>query len=351
MASEQSNTTQQEFVVVDHASIAAAKTAEARVQAAYIMAIKRPRDEEKARNKIIAACKRAAFAEKVEYKKPVGKDEDGNPKYVTGPSIRFIETALREWGNIFVDTHVVYEDENIKRVKVICTDLETNAQFSRDISITKTVERHNSYGREVVGTRTNTQNKTVYIVKATEDEISNNEARVVSKAIRNEGGRLIPSEITDEAIETARATMAERDRQNKEESIKRIIAAFEEIKVPGSELKKYLGHELETITPEELADLRGIYREIKEGDASWKDYIVNDKPSNTPPSGSGAPALSIVQIDQVSAWMREMDLDLIKVASLTGLPAAPASIQELPAEAFEKLHVIYGEWQRSKKKK
>jgi hypothetical protein len=53
------------------------------------MAMQRPRSYDQSRIKILEACSRPAFAEKVEYSKPVG---GGKP--IVGPSIRFAELAL-----------------------------------------------------------------------------------------------------------------------------------------------------------------------------------------------------------------------------------------------------------------
>ena len=94
----------------DPAAVAAAEAAKARIQAAYIMAMQRPRSYDQSRIKILEACSRPSFAEKVEYSKPVG---GGKP--IVGPSIRFAELALREWGNISYESQVVYDDEITRR--------------------------------------------------------------------------------------------------------------------------------------------------------------------------------------------------------------------------------------------
>ena len=48
----------------DPAAIAAAESAKARIQSAYIMALQKPRNYDNSRLKILAACKRPDFAEK-----------------------------------------------------------------------------------------------------------------------------------------------------------------------------------------------------------------------------------------------------------------------------------------------
>lgn len=260
----------------DPAAIAAAETAKARIQSAYIMAFQKPRNEDDARDRILHACKRPGFAERVEFNKPVGG------RQIKGPSIRFAELALREWENILTETQVLYEDDFIRRIKVIVTDLETNASHSKEIQINKTVERRKANGREVVGERTNTANQKVFIVKATEDELYNKEAALISKALRNEGLRLIPSDITDEAIEAARQTLRNRDAQDPDAAKKKILDAFSSIGVKPRDLERYLKHKTDTLTPAELEDLRGIYRAIRDGEARWSDYLQTSKEPKEP---------------------------------------------------------------------
>ena len=258
----------------DPASVYAAETAKQRLQAAYIMARQFPRDTDQSRNRILNACKRTAFAEQVEFQKPVGG------RTITGPSIRFAEVALKEWGNIQTETAVVYEDDDVRRVKVFCSDMETNVVFSKEVVIKKTVERKNAQGREVVGERVNTYGKQVFVVKTTDDELHNKEAALISKAIRNEGLRLIPKDIIDEALETARETRQAGDKKDPDAAKKKVLDAFADIGVQPKDIKEYLGHSVEQITPKELDDLKGMYRAIKDGEASWSDYVGKPEPAD-----------------------------------------------------------------------
>ncbi len=253
---------------VDPAAVAAAEAAKARIQSAYIMAIHRLRSPETARDNILRACRRTGFAEKVEFSKPV------SGKQIKGPSVRFAELALKEWGNVLTETQVVYEDQEVRRLKVFCTDLETNLTHSKEIVVNKTVERKTpAADREIIAERTNSQGQKVFIVKATDDELQNKESALISKALRNEGLRLIPTDIIDEGIEIARETLKKRDEQDPDAAKKQVLDAFSEIGVRPKEIEGYLGHSLDTIVPAELQNLRGMYRAIKDGEATWKEYI------------------------------------------------------------------------------
>jgi hypothetical protein len=258
-----------QLTVTDPAAIAAAESVKARIQAAYIMAAQRPRNEDESRVKILKQCDDPRFAEKVEYNKPIGKG-------IKGPSIRFAEAALRYWGNIQSDTQTVYEDEKIRRIRVTVTDLETNATYSKDIQVSKVVERRDKKGREVVEERMNSLGDRVYIVKATDDELHNKEAALISKAVRNEGLRLIPSDIVDEAIERARGTLMNRDAQDPQAATKKIVDTFAMLNIFPKDLEQYLGHPLRSISPKELQDLRGIYQAIKDGETTWHEVTAID---------------------------------------------------------------------------
>jgi len=259
----------------DPAAVAAGELAKQRLQAGYTIAIQKPRNQEQARQNLLAACRRLRFAEKAEYSKPVGNQK------ISGPSIRFAETALREWGNIRSDIAVVYEDQTVRRIQVNMIDFETNSQFTKELSISKTVERRNSKGREVVGERENTYGDTVYIVLATDDELSNKEAAAISKAVRNEGLRLIPSDIIDEALDTARETMAKEIKENPDSNKRKVIDAFGTIGVKVKALEEYLGHDMDVCSPSEIGELRSIFSSIKDGESSWTDYLALKRKSHS----------------------------------------------------------------------
>jgi hypothetical protein len=261
---------QNALTIKDPAAIAAAETVKARIQSAYMMAIHKPRNEDQARTKILEACKRPKFAAIAEYSKPIGKSK------VTGPTVRLAELAIRSWGNILTETQTIYEDDTVRRIRVTCLDLESNASFSKEIQISKTVERRDKKGRIVLSERLNSYGDTVYVVSATDDELMVKEAAMISKAVRNEGLRLIPNDIIDEAMDTARKTRGDRSAKDPDAEKKKMIDAFAGIRIKPRDIEEYLGHKLDIASPSEIDDLRKIYAAIKDGEASWIDYL--DKP-------------------------------------------------------------------------
>lgn len=272
------------IIGVDPAVVAAAEASKARIQSAYIMALQKPRNPAQSRDRILHACKRTAFAEKAEYSKPIAGTT------IKGPSIRLAELALREWGNILCDVQVLYEDNNTRRSRVLVIDLETNASFSKEIQVAKIVERKNPQDRGIIKSRLNSKGQTVFVVESTDDELHNKEAALISKSIRTEGLRVIPSDIIDEALDIARETLKKKDSEDPDSAKKRILDSFSALGIPPKDIQEYLGHALDSLTPKELQDLRGVYTAIKEGDMSFFELIKQkDEPKKPkdPPSPMG----------------------------------------------------------------
>lgn len=253
------------------AAIAVAAAAKAEVEAAYIMALKKPRNEEDARIAINKISMDPDFAEKAIYRKPVGGST------IEGPSIRFAEEMLRHWGNVKTMQTAVYEDELKRIVKVTVIDLESNISYSKEITIEKTVERRNGSGREVLGERVNTNGNRVFIVKATEDELMNKEAAAVSKIIRNNGLRLIPQHIIDAAMDAMGQTLRTKVNKDPDAEKRKILDAFGNLGINPSEIEKFLGCQVSQIAPAQVIELRGLYAALKDGQTNWADCLATKK--------------------------------------------------------------------------
>ncbi|HEX9970640.1 MAG TPA: hypothetical protein VGD14_01080 [bacterium] len=259
--------------ITDPAAIAAGEAAKARIQSAYIMAYQKPRDIMESRDRILKACRRTEFAGKAEYSKPIGGTS------VKGPSVRFAELALREWGNIMTEVITLYEDANIRRIRISVLDLETNAQFTRDIQIQKTIERRSKKGREndLISERKNSNGQVVFILHATDEEVHTKESAWVSKVLRNEGLRLIPTDIIEEGIMEAQKTIAEHTQKDPEGEKKRLFDSFSNLGISPKEIQKYIHHSIDVITPSELVNLRTVYQSIRDGESIWLDYTGDPK--------------------------------------------------------------------------
>jgi hypothetical protein len=260
-----------ELAAADTAATAVAAKAKALVEARYIMALRNPRDMDVVRERLLKECSRPAFAAVARYEKPIGKDRSKWPK---GPSIRFAEAAVRCMGNITVETITSYDDREKRILNVVVTDLESNVPYGQDITIAKTIERRNKKeGDTVISTRTNSYGDLVYILEATDDDIVNKQQALISKAIRTQGLRLIPGDIVDECMDQVMVTQANTDAQDPNAAKRKLFDAFGAVGVRAEQLKEYLGHDAESVSPKELADLRALYTAIRDGEATWRDVM------------------------------------------------------------------------------
>ena len=251
-------------------AIAMAAQQKAVVEARYKMALARPRDIDMVRQNMLKDARRPSFASVAIYHKPVGKG-------VEGPSIRFVEAAIRNMTNILTETSTISEDDERRVIRVAVSDLETNTYFSQDVTVTKTVERSKlPQGEKPLRVRTNSRGQMVYVLHGTDDDILNKQNALISKAVRTLGLRLIPGDLVDEALFYVRQTMAKQDAQDPDTAKNRIIDAFSQLGVNVESLKDYLGHELSSIDPNELQTLRALYSAIKDGETTWK-AIMDDK--------------------------------------------------------------------------
>lgn len=274
-----------EMAVADTAATAVAAKAKALVEARYIMAMRNPRDMDVVRERLLKECSRPAFAAVARYEKPIGKDRSKWPK---GPSIRFAEAAVRCMGNITVETITSYDDREKRILNVVVTDLESNVPYGQDITIAKTIERRNKKdGDVVISTRTNSYGDLVYILEATDDDIINKQQALISKAIRTQGLRLIPGDIVDECMDQVMVTQANADAEDPNAAKRKLFDAFGGVGVRAEQLKEFLGHDADSLSPKELAELRALYTAIRDGEASWRD-VMETKTAQATASGIDA---------------------------------------------------------------
>ena len=303
--------------VAETATGAAAAQASAAVQARYIVAMRKPRDVDQVRVTLLKECSRPGFAAVARYHKPIGQG-------VEGPSIRFAEAAIRAMTNIYPETMAVYDDRTKRIVRVSVTDLESNVTYAKDVTVTKTVERKKlREGQECLRERTNSYGAKVYVVEATDDEMLNTENALTSKALRGLALRLLPGDILEECMAKVVATIASGVTKDPDAAKKQLADAFAGINVQPEALKAYLGHDLATVTPAEVVQLRSLYQAIRDGEGTWADAMeakgsVKASTSTVqPPPAPPAPQTPAAQVQTVPA----------------AVPAAPAVAQPAPAPA------------------
>ena len=275
--------TQHQLAVQETASALVAAQAKAQVEARYVMALQRPRDWDQVRQSLLRECRRPNFAHNTSayYRKPIGQG-------VEGLGIRFVEVALRCMTNVLVESTMIFEDDAKEVHRVSVTDLESNLTYPQDVRVTKTVERSKpADDGSYIAVRKNSYGKFVYTVPANDDDLLNKRAALISKAVRTLGLRIIPGDLQDEAEEIIKKIRHDDAAADPDAERKRLADAFAGIGVKVADLKAYLGHDLDTCSPAELVNLRGLYGAIKDGEATWAS-VMESIGGETKPTGAEA---------------------------------------------------------------
>jgi len=254
--------------VIETASEAAAAGARAEIEAAYVIAYRKPRVMMEVRGSLLEECKRPGFAREAEYCKPVGG------RKIIGLSIRAAEAALRTLGNVRTSVATIFENDMQQKVRISVTDLETNTTFSGEATIQKTVERRKPQdGAEVIGKRTNTTGQEVFIIKATDDDLQNKRNALISKELRNQALRVLPGDIREEMSVACRKTKADSAAKDPNTEKKAVLDSFSSVGVRPVDIVAWLRHDLDAVQPAELVELREMYQTIRDGESTWLAYI------------------------------------------------------------------------------
>lgn len=256
----------------------------AEVHAAYMMAMERPRSEDDARVRILAACKSPLFAAKARYQKPVGGSMvQGRwvPKTIQGPSIRFVEEAIRCWRNVYTQRTAIFDDDQKRVISIVTRDLESNTSYGEDVTIEKQVERRSATDRVVIGQRVNTNKDVVYIVKATEDELVTKTNAQASKAIRSNGLRIIPQHIVEEAMQVVDAVLRDKVRADPAAERRALLDGFASRGILPSDVERFMCKPAGQLTEDDLVRLRDMLTAIEDGQATWQEYMEGTQAQTT----------------------------------------------------------------------
>lgn len=245
-------------LAMPEAGVAAALVREeAEIKAAVYLARQNPRDENTAFARVMKSCRRPSFAEGAQYRFPRGGQT------VKGPSVQLARELARCWGNVRYGHRVVSIDADTIHIKGYAFDLETNAYVEQEDKFARLVPRKGPGG-------------TKWVAPDERDlrELVNRRGAIL---VRNCLLQLLPPDLVEEAIREVESTLTAAAKgeikQSRDETIRRLVVAFDLLGVTPEMLAAYLGHPLETITAEEIVDLRGVYTSIKEGNTKVQDHF------------------------------------------------------------------------------
>lgn len=235
-------------------AVAATAREEAELKGAIFLARQYPRNEAQAYTAIMNTCKRPGFAEQARYSFPRGNQT------VAGPSINMARELARRWGNIRFGLRVVGVDDDMVHIRGYAYDLETNLLVEHEDKFARLIYRR-SRG---------------WIEPDERDlrELVNRRGAIL---VRNAILQVVPTDVVEDAMravgETLTKAAAGDIEQSREQAVRRLTLAFDAFGVTTEMLEEHLGNPLDAITPEQLADLRGVYRSINDGNTRRQDHF------------------------------------------------------------------------------
>lgn len=249
--------------VADTAGELAAVTREqTEIQSAIIAAKRFRRNEQEAFVRAVKSFTRASMAEAATYNFPRGG------KAVEGPSVDCARELARIWGNIRYGLRVVSQDADRLHIKAYALDLETNCYVEAEDEFSKLIQRKDKYTGE---------SKWVQPDERDLRELMNRRGAI---AVRNCILQVLPSDLVDDVLKTAKHTL-QKDassalEKSREDVVKHLVVAFDRSGVNVGMLEQYLGHKLDVITADEVAALKQIHQSIKEGVAKREEFFRFD---------------------------------------------------------------------------
>lgn len=250
----------------DAASIARATQ---EIQAALVIGMNNPRDEIRAEQRIMQACKRKALAEVAEYEYSRGGTK------ITGPTIDLLRAIANRWGNLLFGWTEVERKHGQSQVRCWAWDTQYNSRAERTFMV-----RH---WRDTQGGG--------YELKDERDiyELISNQA---SRRVRACLEEVIDSDIVQKAVDTCRRTLREGEKEPLKDRVIAMVNAFAEFAVTGTMIERRLGNKLDAVSENQLASLRRVFLSLRDGVGVREDYFKADvaepdMPSKTPQDVSG----------------------------------------------------------------
>ena len=226
------------------------------IQAAVVLAKRFPRDEERAKASILAACDLENFAGGGYYSFPRGKKKNENGEWVSniisGGGIRLAREMKRNWSNIRSGFFITHDDDDARGIVAWAWDLEKNNRESASDFFKKLIQRKTAEGN------------TTWIT-ANERELRELTFRRAAIIERNCLFSLFPSYFIDQCVETCKRTEAGGDKVDLKDKIAKMEKHFAQIGVTKEALERYLKKPVTACTREDVAELRGIAEGIKDG--------------------------------------------------------------------------------------
>ena len=234
------------------------------VEGAMIVAKKFPRDEFVAVDKIKRAMSRVRLAERAEYEFPRGGTK------IVGASVHALRAVKQAWGNIQSGWVEIERRLGQSTVIAYAMDLETNARSEITFQV-----RHVRDTRQ--GPKPLVDERDIY------EMVANVAARRERKCLQD----IIPQDIVDDAVDYARETLRGNNKEPIGDRVKKMVSVFSDFGVTIPAIERRLGHRLDAISENKLAELRRVFTSLKDGVGKPEDFFDLAEPKQADPEDSG----------------------------------------------------------------
>jgi hypothetical protein len=256
---------------------AAVARATQEIQAALTIAQRFPRDEVRIKSRILEACKRKELAEEAEYEYSRGGTR------ITGPTVDLLRAIANRWGNIRYGWTEVERRDGQSLVRCFAWDMQSNGQAERTFSI-KHWRDTQAGGYELKDERD------IY------ELLANMAARRVRACLEE----VIDSDIVTAAIDQCRETLKTGEKTPLADRAVQMVGAFKEIGVTQEMIEARLQNNLASVSENQLATLRRIFKALKDGVGKREDYF---KPETSKPNFDKAPEKSPAEKAEAAAGL------------------------------------------------
>lgn len=222
----------------------------AEAQGKLVVAKRFPRDQAEAYQRIMESCSRRALAEDALYSYPRGGQT------VSGPSIRLAEELARCWGNIDYGMKELSRRDGETEMEAYAWDLQTNVYTSQKFTVKHLRDKQG-------GAKALTDERDIYEIGA----------NMGARRMRARILAVIPGDIVDAAVAACKETMKGNSDVPLADRIRSLVTEFAKLGVSTALIERRFGRKSADLLPEDLVDLRGIYKSLRDGMSKASDWF------------------------------------------------------------------------------
>ena len=245
----------------------------AEAQGKLVIAKRFPRNEAIAFDEAMQACRRPGLAEEAFWSFPRGRE------VLEGSSIHLARELARVWGNIEYNIRELSRKDGVSEMQAFAWDLQTNTLVTQNFTVKHW--RDTKQGGYAL-----TDERDIY-------ELTANQG---SRRLRSCIFAVLPSDLVKAAEVECKKTLAGSNDVPIKDKVRQMVSAFSGLGITAVMIEARLGHSLDSTLPEEVANMKSIYRSIRDGitkAGDWFGGVKEELPASDvldAPAEAAAPA-------------------------------------------------------------